>query len=629
MIGINTFSTTVGKFVGKDVQSMLAATQHTEGGLRASLAALTGEIDSAMKTGVKLNADLGARRDYIERLLTKLDDGHPLSDIEDLPSNLRVNTGIGNDPVVAVVDQLQATGSRFDNGLDAAMDGALLLDTSNPDDLIRHLKSASSFWDNDMIKGQADEIEFLLRNGNPVNANAGSLLAQPIATARIPVGSSKDGIAHTDMHLIPDRVVSPPQGFSSLEEARAAAINFIQGSPGSTAIAVHDAGGAIHLLGAPTDTGKRTIQVARKLRSATEKQLDVQVRVNHPNVDAVFRSDNTDIRRGGKGFLEGSWPEGHLWPASVDSLKEKGFAKVHQSVTNRLNDELGRVTADQEKVSKLNDDLAAQRRIIRDQRMQAEQFSQIKDHPGKGGPETWEIEPALHYGDEDGHAVFEYSPDFDGFTKALPGFTVEDAVQLATRSEITDPSLMTAVMQDSTGTPHLAAISYGQVDKKGIGNLHPDMRALYRPITGELNFRPSGDSSELSFLSVPHKSIDLAFQDGDLGSQLGIAELGKGWTSAIEPFSETMPIKFLPAGNPQTATKLAYEEVKGLSKGPATNLVVRVPVSQHGREVEVYGMVRAENSSHGWNRSYEWLEKAHPKIIGAVDDKGIVFTRES
>ncbi len=625
MIGINTYSSGARAFVGKNIAEMVAATGQSGASFKESLAAVSVSLDELSKAGLGVEQGLAKRESRISGLLNDIEEGARLGLIDDLPDALRFETDSGIDPLISAIDSVRSSGAQFNAAQDSAMDGVLLLDRGNPDALVDRLKAASSYWSNDLISRHGDAIEATLRSPEPVNADAAALLGQPVATAEIPMGITKKGVDYSPNHIVPDRILSPPQGFASRADARAATLNFLESSPGSSTVAFRMQGqGGVHLLSAPIDTSRRSLRYKRALRGETLKDIEVRLSANHPDVMAMWRSDNTHVYRNSDGFRSSAWPEGHLWPLTGGDLKAAGLASEHRSIRAMVEPELVRTQAARNEAADLVERLIRQREVVRTARMDIEKFGEIIDLPGEGNPLQWETETAFTLRNEP--VVFSFSAHNDGFAKALPGYSIEDAVHYAANREIHDPTKMTVVMQDSSGTPHLVDIpqQFPMTDP-GTG-IHPDLRAILDPAQGKIWYRFSESQSNLTSMR-----IDLS-EAATRQLQTAFDEISKNkpfaGAATYAPINEHLPIMYLP----QTDARAAALHAANLAKRTGGNTAWAMVKAQNPQGTgESYGLVRVLQQGGTpyttWQRNYKYAKNAGSSLQAAIDASGIAYLR--
>ncbi len=225
-------------------------------------------------------------------------------------------------------------------GPEDSLNGVRLLDTTNPDNSIALLRQRSTLWNNGLLDDASQTLIEAQIRGQNLSARAVSFLGHPIASAKVPTAKYE----FIELLLVPDRVVSPPQGFTSLDDARSAAKNIIADQPGSTIVIVDEstpAGDAYHLLKAPVDTSPRQITVAsgiRKRPKTSEKPVTLNEHLY--SIPGFVRSDGIYIGKARRSGEIPYWPTSHTTPLSGTEMDELGLVHTHRSDLQKATDEL-------------------------------------------------------------------------------------------------------------------------------------------------------------------------------------------------------------------------------------------------------------------------------------------------
>ncbi len=601
------------------------------------LAQVADDFDSALKTSATLQQRLSDRAEIISSTRKPLSgsarEGSPALravDISLLPEELALTGEGGADDLALAIETLQSKAHPFDAEADAAMDGALILDKSAPDAIVDAFKQSSSFWADGLIAKQEATMEHALRSDAVVNADAASLLGQPIVTLNIPTpGSSRKASVQWGSHrATPDRIISPPSGFSALDDAKQAAINYVGAEPGVSVVGVRDSRDSIHLLAAQVDSTPRVFSRGRKLRAAKQTSHEVAVESNHPRVEFVTRSDGS-VAEGSKALPKNPWPGGHTQPLTPEDLVSRGLAFRHQSVESRLKLAESQTKAARASLTEHTKQIKEARLQLRDQLRAEEELKVAIDKPGTADARSWEITPMLQWPKSDRTLMINLTDQFGGFTRSLPEMTVSEAIQqaLRTRPLQIDHSL-TLVLQDSKGVPHLASTEHFPLrETLTFSHPHPDIRAIVDHSTGELWLSTiKGGKTALN------QTPAFVGSSAPLNTDTLFRKLFSGNGTPLDNdrrifkrFADGEPIRLLDATEPPEAAAAAAELVKGL-KGRQSKLLV-VNVSQ-GDEPARFGAVRISGTNDDWWSRDDRSMDAHSRLIALVDGEGIGWIRE-
>ncbi len=584
-------------------------------GLEDRLANMTTELESLMLEGSEALDFLSRRRTAIGQAQSALTDDAALRTIDLLPQELQLAEG---DTLPGTIAALKS--AEFNAKLDEALAGKVLLDQSDSATLIEHLRSTNSYWSQDQLGSQAEKIERRLRSGGPINAHAAVMLGQPIVTAKIPTGATKQGVEFATNHVMPDAIISPPQGFATVPDATHAATEYLSQNPLSTIIGIQDADNAIHLLTAPTNTSKRTIQKTSMWGKAKPSTEPVEISANHPSVSFVIDSENRMFASHMKSKLvKGDWPAGLAPPTSPQALVDEGLAQTHVPAAIRLDFEMKATETLHDELDAGLETLISQTDNVRNERVFIRSLGDVLDAPGTGAPDTWALEPIF----QERNQMMLYTKDFGAITRPLPEHTTVEAIHKANGTSLGDHNLAVIVMQDRNGTPHLAAVDWPS-DRSLEGlTLHPDVRAIVSN-NGGVHIRTADRTDKLKMLeSVNDERLLSRLTDIFRKSFHGRPAHKNPDSAKFRPYSSDEAIHLLPNIEPGQLAQMVAEQAKLQRPGYAV-FMVKLP----GVEPHRYGLVSQVGISK-WGRDYNWEEKVSDVVVAAIDRDGIAWLRNN
>ncbi len=379
------------------------------------------------------------------------------------------------------IEQLRARVKDLD-GVDDAVEGVSLL--KNSEEAVAALRERNNYWSDGFLGAEGDLIEQQIRSG-PVAAEAARLLGYPVGVAHIP---TPDG--PVSAYIVPTKIVSPVAGFPSFDDARQAANQYLSESPRSTMVILYD-GVSVpdrnHLLAANLDTSPRTVtsSVNGKLgKKKTSTRVEgVEIQKTTSDHWWIIQSDNSLANTDSKQLAD--WPEGRSTPFGHDNvLSGRGLVARHKSERTNALEALDDLDEERFNLKAAADEVIQVRSHLMENRWLLNKLDNLPDHPGEAGMAEWEaggLGEALH-----GESLsVEFNITNMAAHIAMPGSTVAEATLQASKM---NADKLIAVMQDSSGTPHITFTNVGtNLDLTNfLDRGHPDMRAIINPKTDEV-----------------------------------------------------------------------------------------------------------------------------------------------
>ncbi len=493
--------------------------------------------------------------------------------------------------ILSKVSELEDKVATLRAGPQDSLDGVRLLVADDADKTIKALREASTIWDSGLLPETSQALIEAQIRSKPLNARAASLLGHPIATAVIPTANE----APHQLMVIPDTVVSPPQGYVNEHAYAEAARNYLADNPNRTTVMARESYGSqeakrFHLLSAPIDTTPRT--VVEKIKGwfrTTEQTVE-------KDVTLVFNTDATSWPINGKGvFLEhpkkrDPWPEGHRTFLSATEMDDLGLTRRHVSETAHVKEELAVLQRTAEDISRsireikpYRDGIIAAKTAVGTLNSEMRQVSTNFDRAGERTAKQWEEMPLLTYrnGDEVHIATLAWDEQNHVITLPTPHRTVAETIAAASLNKSRN---IIAVMQDSTGVNHLA---FTNINPGGFRSLswddiewarrNPDVRALVNPVTREVvyassNTRRTTRLPEL-FDSPSNASLETRLQKWCADNLVGQnAMVDDHYNTELAPWSDGATVRMLEARSFSMAQREAVGRA-GLRPDPAVFLM--------------------------------------------------------
>ncbi len=515
--------------------------------------------------------------------------------------------------VEAIDSELLALRDRckeLDGTVDA-LDGVSLLKSS--DESVELLRARNDFWQAGQLGTDGELIEQQIRRG-PVAAEAARLLGYPVAVAKIP---TSDGLVTS--HLVPTRIISPPEGFLKFEDAHDAAIHFQSEHPRTTGLITREPHSAInrfHVLAAEFDSSPRTIhQVEKKAFGRTKERLVQKEVLLEPTTDGVKWIIRTDNGLHTPSQVA-SWPEGRSTPIPHDGLTASGVAYRHKSEITEVQGRIAELDEAQKLIRAEIGGVKTTRDQIIEGRSAVGKLAVLPDKPGSGNPSDWELAPIAQHSDG-----FDVRVAFDEknmtTTIPLPGMSVAEAAYKATTI---DAPTQVAIMQDASGVPHLTFTDLGSDVQARIlpRSDSPDFRAFVNPVTGDITYLAHGTQTahvqirpEMSEQSLARlgKLVETEFLRKPV--QKNNQHITFDWVN------ETEPTKVLQASNLDEAIAESKSLVGEFPDFP--HYIVKVPGAP-GR----FALLQDNFRVHTGNR---WTGKDgfHDSVIAIVQQNGTLI----